>query len=185
MGFHLTYGAVLASMLSPGQDPLALLPLVVPVALVVIFIWVGRSRPQFRRAIPLLVVAVLVAFTLPLGLVPMQESAAGWQVTGTTLHLVAPPDTASISLTGATWSIVNAVSYQKSLSKRNGFADPTLDTGTFQIGFGGPVVVLSYGSPSQGLLIQAAGRTQAYFIATPSLPSLENALRQDSGPPAP
>ena len=183
MGFHLTYGAVLASMLSPGQDPLALLPLVVPVALVVIFIWVGRSRPQFRRAIPLLVVAVLVAFTLPLGLVPMQESAAGWQVTGTTLHLVAPPDTASISLTGASWSLISRSSTQSSLSKVNGFADPTLDTGTFQIGHGGQAVVLIYGTPAEWVLLHAAGKL--YLIATPSLPSLENALRQDSGPPAP
>ncbi|MHB1506046.1 MAG: hypothetical protein ACYCVA_05080 [Sulfobacillus sp.] len=183
MGFHLTYGAVLASMLSPGQDPLALLPLVVPVALVVIFIWVGRSRPQFRRAIPLLVVAVLVAFTLPLGLVPMQESAAGWQVKGSTLQLNSPPDAATISLTAAPWNLVAMRAMQATLTKVNGFSDPTMETGTFQAGHAFQVVVLIYASPAQGVEIHSAGKT--YLIATPSLPSLENALRQDSGPPAP
>ncbi len=186
MGFHLTYGAVLASVLSLSHSALALL-LLVPVALVVAFLIVGRRRPQFRRAVPLLIIAVLVAFTLPLGLVPLQESAGGWQVSGSTLKVDSPPISEAIPLKGVRWSIVNEAGYQQSLVKETGFSDYALKTGTFDLGAGGPsLVALIYGPPAKGVLLIPPGRAlPPCFIATPDLPALESALRQDSGPPTP
>lgn len=181
MGFHLSYGAVLASLLSPA-NPVAFLPLLLPVALVIAFLVVGRGRPQYRRAVPLLLIAVLIAFTLPLGIVPLQESEANWQVTGGTLKLDAPPEAATLTLATATWRVVAMASYRPALTKLNGFADPTLDSGIFGSGHGPAMTVLIYGYPVSGVLIQTPGGL--YLIATPHLAALEGALRQESGPPS-
>lgn len=181
MGFHLSYGAVLASLLSPG-NPVAFLPLLVPVALVVVFLVVGRGKPQYRRAVPLLLIAVLIAFTLPLGIVPLQEAGASWQVRGGTLTLDAPPEAATLTLARVSWSVVAMASYGQPMTRLNGFADPTLDSGIFGAGHGPAMTVLIYGHPVSGVLIQAPGGP--YLIATPHLAALEGALRQESGPPS-